>query len=71
MPSTHYHGSDSTEDVFKFPGEPRPVTRVVKGLHEVEDGVYEGWISHNKVKYIVRFTVGVDKHFRVLRKEQS
>ena len=71
MPSTHYYGPNSTEDVFRFSGEPRPVIRIIRDLEEVEDGVYRGWIYHNKVKYIVRFIAGVDKHFRVLRKEQS
>ena len=71
MPSQHYYGPNSTEDVFRFPSELRSVTRIIRDVEEVSEGVYRGWICYNSRKWIVEFIVDVDKHFRVISERKD
>ena len=67
MPSEHYAGIDSTEDICLFPGvPPRNVTRIIHQLKEHEGGRYTGWIKVNGCTYDVEFILGTDKCFRVI-----
>ena len=65
MPSEHYFGIDSTEDIFKVPGYTRTMTHIIRGLREHADGTYTGWIrSFGRIYNVI--LDNDEQHFRVI-----